>query len=299
MGLLVVFGLYAIGLLWATHPVSELSISKAASFGDSFGVITSLFAGLGFAGLLATIFLQREELKLTRRELQETKQTLTRQRFEESFYRMLEFCRRNLEDIVVNSREKPSRQLRGLDALAHLNRHFTYRWDQLNLKKPRSDSRNDCIAYADRLASMVRDVYVRQARYVDTLNNVLTLINEECESPAQKPTYLRVFCSQLTSVELIYLFYQAYVHPNFGLLREVLCSDPAFSERVAMLHQIPDEHRQAWNLLYPSSEVRRRQTGYPDTIPQTMKDEAEVEILTLDEQIQHARPRSRAQRDPQ
>jgi hypothetical protein len=84
MGLLVVFGLYAIGLLWATHPVSELSISKAASFGDSFGVITSLFAGLGFAGLLATIFLQREELKLTRRELQETKQTLTRQRFEES-----------------------------------------------------------------------------------------------------------------------------------------------------------------------------------------------------------------------
>jgi hypothetical protein len=85
VGLLIVLFLYTVGLLWATRPISELSLSKAASFGESFGAITSLFAGLGFAGVLATIFLQREELKLTRRELHETKITLTRQRFEKTF----------------------------------------------------------------------------------------------------------------------------------------------------------------------------------------------------------------------
>jgi hypothetical protein len=60
VGLAVVFAFYVGGLLIATWPISEISISKAAAFGDSFGAITSLFAGLGFAGILATIFLQRE-----------------------------------------------------------------------------------------------------------------------------------------------------------------------------------------------------------------------------------------------
>lgn len=55
---------------------SDVLVQPNASLpgpGDSFAVITSLFAGLAFTGLLASIGLQREDLKLTRRELQETK----------------------------------------------------------------------------------------------------------------------------------------------------------------------------------------------------------------------------------
>lgn len=60
--LLAVSG-YAMFLLCTTAPVSVLSIEKAGQFGDSFGIVTSLFSGLAFSGVLITLFLQREEIK--------------------------------------------------------------------------------------------------------------------------------------------------------------------------------------------------------------------------------------------
>ena len=45
-------------------------------FGDSFGTINALFSGLAFAGIIATIIMQREELKLQREELKLTRKEL-------------------------------------------------------------------------------------------------------------------------------------------------------------------------------------------------------------------------------
>lgn len=65
--------LYAFFLLCTTAPISELSIEKAGQFGDSFGVITSLFSGFAFSGVLITLMLQRDELKLQRQEIERSK----------------------------------------------------------------------------------------------------------------------------------------------------------------------------------------------------------------------------------
>lgn len=46
--------------------------------GDLFGVVNSLFSGLAFAGVIYTIYLQREELSLQRKELQLTRDELHR-----------------------------------------------------------------------------------------------------------------------------------------------------------------------------------------------------------------------------
>ena len=73
------------------------------TFGDSFGAINALFSGFAFAGLIYTIYLQREELglqrdelKMTRIELEGQKQefhiqneTLKIQRFENTFFQLL------------------------------------------------------------------------------------------------------------------------------------------------------------------------------------------------------------------
>jgi hypothetical protein len=81
-----------------------------ANFGDMFGAVNSLFAGLAFAGIIITVYmqskelaLQRDELKLTRDELRGQKEqlitqneTLRRQRFENTFFQLL----RNHQDIV-------------------------------------------------------------------------------------------------------------------------------------------------------------------------------------------------------
>ena len=61
---------YALFLLCVTAPVNVLSIEKAGQFGDSFGVITSLFSGFAFSGVLITLLLQRDELKLQRKEIE-------------------------------------------------------------------------------------------------------------------------------------------------------------------------------------------------------------------------------------
>lgn len=47
-------------------------------FGDTFGAVNSLFSAFAFAGLVYTIFLQRDELKLQRLELEETRKELAR-----------------------------------------------------------------------------------------------------------------------------------------------------------------------------------------------------------------------------
>jgi hypothetical protein len=289
-GLLTVFAIYTAGLLWATQPISEISINKAASFGDSFGVITSLFAGLGFAGVLATIFLQREELKLTRRELQETKITLARQRFEDTFYRMIDLYRQNLDGIMINSRTKPSHRLHGLDALDDLNDQFARHWKELGLSWPEKGTRVERIAYVAALDAMVRKVYVRQTRYVETLNNLLDLIGVEGESPGLIQVYQTILSSQFTAVELTYLFYQAFIHREFLLLRQVFCSNDAFRLRIETL-QIPNDHRQAWNYLYTEKHCQApmRRKRYRSAIPEGMQSEAAAEIKTMREQIRHLR----------
>jgi hypothetical protein len=68
--------------LWAISFLIIVSVvgswEKRAQLGDLFGVANSLFSGLAFAGVIYTIYLQREELSLQRRELQLTREELQR-----------------------------------------------------------------------------------------------------------------------------------------------------------------------------------------------------------------------------
>lgn len=52
--------------------------TKSGPFGDTFGAINSLFSGLALAGIIYTIFLQKNELELQRKELKYTRKELKR-----------------------------------------------------------------------------------------------------------------------------------------------------------------------------------------------------------------------------
>lgn len=94
---------YGAFLLYVSWPVYFGNIDKAGVFGDSFGVITSLFSGLAFVGIILTILLQRDELQLQRKELAFTREelkgqklqleaqntTLKKQNFESTFFQLL------------------------------------------------------------------------------------------------------------------------------------------------------------------------------------------------------------------
>jgi len=66
--ILMVLG-YGVTLVVMTWPIDEVSLNKSGVFGDSFGLLTSLFSGLAFAGLIITIVMQKDELALQREEL--------------------------------------------------------------------------------------------------------------------------------------------------------------------------------------------------------------------------------------
>nr|WP_287410256.1 hypothetical protein [Pseudodesulfovibrio sp.] len=54
-------------------------VERAGQFGDMFGFSNSLFSGLALAGLLITIWFQREEIQIQREELQLTREEMREQ----------------------------------------------------------------------------------------------------------------------------------------------------------------------------------------------------------------------------
>ena len=67
--IILVVASYAGLVIWVSWPFEAVNIEKVGVFGDSFGLLTSLFSGLAFYGIIVTILLQREELQLQRVEL--------------------------------------------------------------------------------------------------------------------------------------------------------------------------------------------------------------------------------------
>ncbi len=77
----VYLALSVVALWTASYCVVYLAFGtwdERGQFGDLFGAVNSLFSGLAFAGVIYTIYLQREELSLQRRELQLTRDELKR-----------------------------------------------------------------------------------------------------------------------------------------------------------------------------------------------------------------------------
>jgi hypothetical protein len=260
-GVILIFALYSGALLKFTWPISELSISKAGTFGDSFGALTSLFTGLGFAGLLATVFLQREELKLNRRELEETRkeirlqsQTFHQQRFEDAFYQMLSLYKENLRELSIRPDENRLDRIYGIEALNYLIKRFGKAWGKYGLHKLPANYDERC-EYLFLLTTTIQSVFIRQTRYVETLSNILVLIEDECNPSERKETYWRVLSSQLTAYEINYLFYQALINPEFKPLRSIMLQSNVFQDRLATLN-IPEPHRQSfeliWNITLPN-----------------------------------------------
>lgn len=74
--LVVVFIIWILSIFIV--PFIYPKLEDRALFGDSFGLINSLFSGFAFAGIIYTIILQRKELALQRQELKETRMELER-----------------------------------------------------------------------------------------------------------------------------------------------------------------------------------------------------------------------------
>lgn len=60
-------------VIYLTWPISSFTLEKASALGESYGVLNALFSGLAFWGLIWTILLQRNDIRLQRIEAKRSK----------------------------------------------------------------------------------------------------------------------------------------------------------------------------------------------------------------------------------
>jgi hypothetical protein len=87
-----VVGIYYlfVDFLVSDHPYLQLPNKfRDGSFGDTFGSLNALFSGLAFAGVVVTLLMQRKDLTVQRRDIEEARQQASHQKIESQFYSML------------------------------------------------------------------------------------------------------------------------------------------------------------------------------------------------------------------
>lgn len=255
--------IYAGALIALTWPISEISISKSGVFGDSFGLLTSLFSGLAFAGLIITIVMQRDELALQRQELNLTREelfgqkqemqnqneTLRIQRFENTFFKMLEFMEACRNDVFYQVFQRQSVQ--GRDAIKSIYNAFTdgyiCNWVQDKSLNQSRVFKEECITRKG-IADEYNNFYVKYGdelgRYYRTLYNTLKLV-DRADFIEDRFVYTNLVRAQLSRYELLLLFYnclsdygQTKMAPlvkKYKILKHLECS------------MLPEENHDLWD----------------------------------------------------
>ena len=117
---------------WYWHATSQ---NITGEFGDRFGPLTALFSGLAFVGVIITVLLQSQELKLQRKELRETRdvmkeqtKNIERQILDDNFYQQVRLHNENIGAIRQSPPNEP--ELTGRRAIEQIVYNIQVRTNQ-------------------------------------------------------------------------------------------------------------------------------------------------------------------------
>lgn len=220
LGICVV--VYAAGLL-----TSWFVIEKPNEFGDTAGAINGLFSALAFAGVIYAIFMQRDELEMQRKELSDQKEefktqnvTLKRQRFENTFFNMLQLLQQVTDNISYSYTRIVENENFGVNSLGRRYKEITIQANGRDAfrisfeEAPHSSSQDtrsgmrgllsvDGIAgYEDSLTPTYFDHYFRLLYRIIKFVDSSRLIEDE-----DRYEYSSMVRAQLSRYELIWLYY--------------------------------------------------------------------------------------------
>ncbi|MBQ7424111.1 MAG: putative phage abortive infection protein [Prevotella sp.] len=225
------------------------------TFGDKFGAVNSLFSGLAFAGLIYTIYLQQEELRLQREELQQTRQEMNRQtrefdeqnktlqiqRFENTFFNMMGLLQDVLHGLSINTSRPNMSKSRDFSGRIHRD------WQQESITltgrqvfEETYSGTGICLTnlikakgiegYNESNAISLYDHYFRLLyrimKFVDTSS---ALSDHEI-----RYQYMAMLRSQLSRYELIWLYYNGLSNNGYEKLKPLI-------EKYSMLKNIRQE----------------------------------------------------------
>jgi hypothetical protein len=189
-------------------------------FGDMFGAINAVFSGLAFAGIIFTIYLQRQELKsqraelkLTRKEFKQQNKTLSRQRFETTFYYLItnhhNFLQQMKMETIRNSTDFGKERVIhiGTEAIELMNKLIKLPLSRLKLKTEILTDEQKAYMFKE-YNFLIEEKENAIMLYVQSVTTVLSLIgNTELISEEERKLYFRILNSQVTPQEKTFIFY--------------------------------------------------------------------------------------------
>lgn len=183
----------------------SMSLDSLNSFGGIFNVLTSLFTGLAFAGLIISVILQTQELKATREEFSGQKKALQNQEFDNKFFQMLNLLNTIKSNLTLekhNGDEVFERLL--FELLIEIKKQASVDLDE-------TDKLNIFIKIFDEY----NDTYDTNFKYYFlNLYQIFKYISES--APKEKTKfYSNIIRAQLSKNELILLTYNAIGVQNF------------------------------------------------------------------------------------
>lgn len=241
---LAIISVIAVWLLsWLAIDRYISCLTDRGTFGDKFGAVNALFSGLAFAGLIATLLYQKEELKLQREELEQTREelkgqkeefeiqnkTLRLQRFENTLFNMLSLQERvatnisythiaNVIDPKINIViKKKTEQLNGREVFKSLydDKVVDYIRKEESYKIPMYTIRDIINKFGLQEYPKIKEI-AHFDHYFRNLYQIIKYIDEShLIEDDERYDYICIVRSQLSTYELIHLFYNCISNEDY------------------------------------------------------------------------------------
>ena len=255
-------------------------IECRGQFGDSFGAINALFAGLAFAGVIYAIILQkkelglqRDELGLQRRELEYTRteirgqkeqlqaqnQTLQKQNFENSFFQLLDLHSEIVNSMAIpgDSLTTPKRYMGAKDysgrecfglMLQKLEDIYQIAKEEFSAAmRPDEDTTREFMYrwLNDKYEEFFPELQPYLGHYFRHLYNIVKFVDEGGQEVAERKFYTDLVRAQLSSTELGLLFYHGLSDRGDGF--RDLIEEYALFKHIPSESLIREEHKELYD----------------------------------------------------
>ena len=194
---------------------------KYGQFGDSFGLVTAIFAGAAFFLLLKTYEAQKKEFGATREIMDEQKSVMDMQKFESAFFNILSVYSKSLAEFYTYTREGRSisytestqRRIDLYESEKDMYR-LVYGVKALEIVVQRAKEALVEIDMLDFLKWSQNEVFIVLAhpplfvpyhRHYLVFMKLLTFCDERCPSDSQKSFYAEIAFSTLSDGEVVLL----------------------------------------------------------------------------------------------
>ena len=196
----------------------QVKTENMGLFGDCFGAVNALVSAFAFAGVIVSIFqqkneleLQREELKAQREEFETQNKTLALQRFENTFFNMMELQQRIVEGLSFQDENK---EYKGRDFFEGVLKYTSKNMCVFDSLEERIE-KYGIKGYDSAIEPSLLDHYFRH--FLSFINRAKLFIPEKDKNYSQEEKetendniryeYARILRATLSRYELLWLYY--------------------------------------------------------------------------------------------